>query len=134
MGVNPHNIGLMYSGYTIYVVPHGLSTGHEDLLMRIKCLEFRQAGQPQFPMPCLIGHDRIPEASTRSRLNTAASTPSQYSQSRAQNSQSSWTASDAAKSSKNGAFLAAWPPEEPYHTPPVDLFGQGQSQDGPRRS
>ncbi|KAI2783244.1 hypothetical protein F4815DRAFT_442690 [Daldinia loculata] len=135
IGANPHTlIDLMYPGYTIYVVLQGLSTGHEDLLMRSECLKFRQAGQPQFPIPYVIGHDRIPEPSTRSRLNLAKSAPVQYSQSRAQNNQSSWTAADAAKASKNGAFLTAWPPEEPYHTPTVDLFGQGQNQNGSRRS
>ncbi|KAI1471318.1 uncharacterized protein F4812DRAFT_455431 [Daldinia caldariorum] len=68
--------------------------------------------------------------STRSRINLTTSTPIQYSQSRAQNNQPSWTAADAAKASKNGAFLTPWPPKEPYYTPAVDLFGQGQSQTG----
>ncbi|KAG4218891.1 hypothetical protein PC116_g32629 [Phytophthora cactorum] len=72
--------------------------------------------------------------STRSRINLTTSASVQYSQSRAQNNQSSWTAADAAKASKSGAFLTPWPPEEPYHTPAVDLFGQGQSQDGTRRA
>ncbi|KAI1804506.1 hypothetical protein F4811DRAFT_570939 [Daldinia bambusicola] len=68
--------------------------------------------------------------STRSRINLATSSPVQYSQSRAQNSQSSWTAADAAKASKNGAFLTPWPPKEPYHAPAIDLFGQDQNHAG----
>ncbi|KAI4870614.1 hypothetical protein F4820DRAFT_402771 [Hypoxylon rubiginosum] len=69
--------------------------------------------------------------SARPRLPATLSTP-QYS-SRAQQSNSSapgshaytWTAADAAKSSRDGAFLTAWPRDEPYYTPPVHLLDQG---------
>ncbi|KAI0885372.1 uncharacterized protein GGS22DRAFT_200275 [Annulohypoxylon maeteangense] len=73
---------------------------------------------------------------TRPRVNTAISAPVSYpvrpqqqNQVSASSSSSSsqsytWTAADAAKASRDGAFLTAWPPEETYYAPPVHLFGQ----------
>ncbi|KAI6092904.1 hypothetical protein F4821DRAFT_253648 [Hypoxylon rubiginosum] len=69
--------------------------------------------------------------STRPRRPAALSTPVQYP--RAQQSSSSttgshaytWTATDAARASRDGAFLTAWPRDESYYTPPVHLLDQG---------
>ncbi|KAI2624700.1 hypothetical protein GGS26DRAFT_593315 [Hypomontagnella submonticulosa] len=38
-----------------------------------------------------------------------------------------WTAADAAKASKDGAFLTAWPRDESYYAPPVQFLDH-QSQ------
>ncbi|OTA57177.1 hypothetical protein K449DRAFT_398577 [Hypoxylon sp. EC38] len=70
---------------------------------------------------------------SRPRLTTVVSTPVQYPQTQTQSSQSSssssypyvWTAADAAKASRDGAFLTPWPRDESYYTPPVHLLGQG---------
>ncbi|KAI1769697.1 hypothetical protein GGR53DRAFT_461412 [Hypoxylon sp. FL1150] len=69
--------------------------------------------------------------SARPRRPAAVSAQGQYP--RAQQSTSSttadhaytWTATDAAKASRDGAFLTAWPCEEPYHAPPVHPLDQG---------
>ncbi|KAI0124452.1 hypothetical protein F4776DRAFT_629797 [Hypoxylon sp. NC0597] len=76
---------------------------------------------------------------SRPRPTAAVSTPVQYPQTLTQSSQPSstsasssypygWTAADAAKASRDGAFLTPWPRDESYYAPPVHLLGQGQSQ------
>ncbi|KAG6012388.1 hypothetical protein E4U54_007572 [Claviceps lovelessii] len=35
-------------------------------------------------------------------------------------SQNTYTALDAARAARNGAFITAWPPDEPYFAPSVD--------------
>ncbi|KAI1136752.1 hypothetical protein F5Y05DRAFT_390754 [Hypoxylon sp. FL0543] len=81
---------------------------------------------------------------SRPRTTVTVSTPVQYPQTRTQSSQPSstsgssaysysWTAADAAKASRDGAFLTPWPCDESYHAPPVHLLSHGhqgyQSQD-----
>ncbi|KAI1205080.1 uncharacterized protein F4807DRAFT_444497 [Annulohypoxylon truncatum] len=76
---------------------------------------------------------------SRPRVNTAVSAPVPYpvrSQQQSQVSSGSssaassgsssyaWTAADAARASRDGAFLTAWPPEETYHAPPIHLLDQ----------
>ncbi|KAG6002817.1 hypothetical protein E4U43_001044, partial [Claviceps pusilla] len=34
--------------------------------------------------------------------------------------QNTYTALDAARAARNGAFITAWPPDEPYFAPSVD--------------
>ncbi|KAI1398067.1 hypothetical protein F4819DRAFT_489922 [Hypoxylon fuscum] len=69
--------------------------------------------------------------SARQRVTSAFSAPVQYPSSRAQSSATpssssyAWTAADAAKASRDGAFLTAWPRDESYYTPPVHLLDQG---------
>ncbi|XXG97242.1 hypothetical protein Hte_003538 [Hypoxylon texense] len=63
--------------------------------------------------------------SARPRLPATLSTPQSHAY--------SWTATDAAKASRDGAFLTAWPRDEPYYTPPVHVLDQdyqGQAQSG----
>ncbi|KAI1411170.1 hypothetical protein F5Y13DRAFT_191443 [Hypoxylon sp. FL1857] len=73
---------------------------------------------------------------SRPRLTAVVSTPVQYPQARTQPNQPSstsasssysysWTAADAAKASRDGAFLTPWPRDESYYAPPVHLLGQG---------
>ncbi|KAI2632109.1 hypothetical protein GGR54DRAFT_634877 [Hypoxylon sp. NC1633] len=70
--------------------------------------------------------------STRPRQSSAVSASAQVSsqsQSSSTTTSSSsqsytWTAADAAKASEDGAFLTAWPQDEPYYAPPIDLFDE----------
>ncbi|KAI0013182.1 hypothetical protein F4779DRAFT_439960 [Xylariaceae sp. FL0662B] len=71
---------------------------------------------------------------TATKVSGAASTPSNPAPSQqsgglqaSASSQKVWTAVDAAKYSKAGAFLTAWPHDEHYSVPSI-REGQGQGQ------
>ncbi|KAI2463207.1 hypothetical protein F4781DRAFT_437672 [Annulohypoxylon bovei var. microspora] len=55
--------------------------------------------------------------------NQASSSSTSAASSGASSYSYSWTAADAAKASRDGAFLTAWPPDESYYAPPVHFLG-----------
>ncbi|KAI0385640.1 hypothetical protein F5Y04DRAFT_189363 [Hypomontagnella monticulosa] len=64
---------------------------------------------------------RTPQSSQSSSTPTTSSSSHSY----------TWSAADAAKASKDGAFLTAWPRDESYYAPPVQLLDhQNQGYQG----
>ncbi|KAI1376018.1 hypothetical protein F4677DRAFT_93161 [Hypoxylon crocopeplum] len=56
--------------------------------------------------------------------SSGSSSAHSHSHSHSQSNSYTWTAADAAKASRDGAFLTAWPRDETYYAPPIHLFDQ----------